>query len=391
VTVVRSSVSQAAVASGWANERPPTGSRWGEYARHPLSGGALNVIGVLAGIFGAVIAEDVQNFVLDFLPHTEPVKPYKMWAVVVFGTSALLLMGLFACRQWAIDRQRGRDHLRLQNIAERIQSTVRTHPPREFMQALTIAVEKSFVIARDASSQTERELAIRLILKNLAELAGTFEGSNLSVGANLMVYLPRTSAQWDRWYSEIKFFDGNPASLAGLLVLPAALSATHASVDRDPGIRNLALPIPSDPGGALGTEKWNVLPGAPLSFIRKQFEWFCPVSQLHDWCVKSCDLRDAIKRELKAYFDGMSFSGFLSMPVFSPSPNFQTPQERDVLAVVNVHWEGGSRLTVVEAANNFAEAISPMCVMLAELLKRTNIPPPTDLSSGAPSSSPAVS
>jgi hypothetical protein len=387
------SASLAAVRTGWEDERSPTGTRWGEFARHPLSGGALNVSGVLAGIFGAIIAEDVQQFIRYLAPYAEPTRPYSLAAALIFVVAAIVLLALFALRQWAIDRQRGRDHIRLQGIAERIQSTVRTHPPRAFMSALGIAAEKSFVIARDAKIQEHRELAIRLILKLIADLARTFEGSSsLVVGANLMVFVSRRcdSAYWDEWYREKRFFDGDPADLSGMLVLSPRLSATAGSKGAEPdaSIVNIALPIPSDHGGSPGNGKrWNVLPGAPLAYARKQFEWFCPVSELHSWCSTNCDLREAIRNQLKHYFDGMSFTGFLSTPVFSSSGDFN---DRVVSAVVNVHWEGGSRLTVVEAASNFAEAIYPLCIMLSELLKNSDPPsisaPAVTTSSAPPSS-----
>jgi hypothetical protein len=388
------SAGSAAVRTGW-DERPFTGSRLGELARHPLSGGALNVIGVLAGIFGAIIADDVQQFFLDVSPYREPSKQYSLKAALAFVGASVILLALFALRQWAIDRQRGRDHIRLQGIAERIQSTVRTHPPRPFMSALGIAAEKSFVIARDAKTQEHRELAIRLILKLIADLARTFEGSSsLVVGANLMIFVPRTCdySRWEEWYREKRFFDGDPADLAGMLVLSPRMSATAGSKDADPdaSIINMALPIPKDHGGAPGSGKlWNVLPGAPLAYARRQFEWFCPVSELHAWCSKNCDLREAIRNQLKQYFDRMSFTGFLSTPVFSSSGDFN---DRVVSAIVNVHWEGGSRFTVVEAASNFAEAIYPLCIMLSELLKNSELPsvaaPSATTSSAPPSSDP---
>ena len=87
---LRTSASLAAVRSGWDDGRPPTGSKWGELARHPLSGGALNVIGVLAGIFGAIIAEDVQQFWLDVGPYEHASKPYRMWAALVFVAASVM-------------------------------------------------------------------------------------------------------------------------------------------------------------------------------------------------------------------------------------------------------------------------------------------------------------
>lgn len=251
----------------------------GDLARHPLTGGVLNVVGVIAGIFGAIVADDVKNYVASF--WTDPPPEYDSKAIAYFGGASFALVVLFALRQWAIDRQRRRDHLAMQRIAERIQSTVRTHPPAEFMQELGIAIEKSFVIGRSASTDDQRQTAIRLILNHVAELAQTFEGSaSIRAGANLMIFLRRedpVSALWQQWYANIQFFDGDPAGLEGMLVLSPRLSAVpDGSGGSDPALREdsritpLALPVPSDPGGPSPKRLWNVLPGAPMAFVRNR-------------------------------------------------------------------------------------------------------------------------
>lgn len=388
----------AKVRLGLVEATQKRGRTLGDVARHPVSGGLLNVIAVIAGIFGSVVAADVQAFVSSVWAGTPNVPPYNAGNVAWFGGASFLLVIFFAFRQWAIDRQRLRDHVSMRRIGERIQSTVRTHPPHEFMQELGVAVEKAFVIARDAATQVERELAIRLILQQVAEVAETFEGSSeIHAGANLMIFLRRedpTTEQWTNWYRRIKFFDGDPARLDGMLVLSPRLAATaqplsgqsasDPSVVGDARIGSLALPVPHDTGGPSLKRKWNVLPGAPLAYVRKDFEWFSPVSELHTWSAANCDLRDEVRQGIREYFDGKSFESFMSVPVFSPSAQYELSDRREVCAVINVHWDKGNRLTVVEAASNFARAIYPLCVFVSELLKESSIPNPEPADTAPP-------
>jgi hypothetical protein len=149
-------------------------------------------------------------------------------------------------------------------------------------------------------------------------------------------------------------------------------SKTHAQ-SPDPKIKCIAMDVPKYHGTAKsdGGDGYQVLPGAPLASLTT-FEFFHPAVDIGNWFEDHGDLLKEVRHAVERYFEENSdnIAGFLSVRLCLPDAEYSDGDKRDVVGVLNVHWSKGVNiLKNAEAARKFAEAIFPLRLLLAMLMR----------------------
>lgn len=335
---------------------PPTAGE--RFITSPEVGTIVVVLGILTGLIGSIYPTALQQLVQQCVPVTP-----RAAAFAFFGFAALTGAAVF-WRQRVVDVRREAVQRRFDAAAHEIPELIRTLPDPAFLTNLGVLYQKHALLAADIKDIEKRLEAILVVLQGFAALAQRFDGREAGgrYAANLMVFVSGANAE--PWANHVKFFDGNPEKLRGLLVLPRGLSALVDGPDDT--LPEFALPVPDEMGEPrhANGHGWKVLPGAPMAFHTKQLEHFQNAAELATFCDDSCDLTKQVKAELREYFIGhaASIGGFLSTAICSPRTG-------EVLGVLNVHWDSSWRLSSTHAAQLFKEATFPLQVILAQILE----------------------
>jgi hypothetical protein len=372
-------------------------SRATRFLTGPTGGMLVTALSLFTGLLGSVWSSDITE-----AARHGPAAPHFDHLLAFSYCFALSALGFFL-RQKFLDQARDAaqssleaSQKRLESASQEIPELVRTLPPREFLADFGIIFEKSLVLAAmsqaDESPSRDQILeSITILIEGIATLASKFDAgiSETTYGANVMAFVDHKDAE--PWSRNVKFIDDGVSiqNLRGLLIGPRAFSATSKG-GSDSAIPELALPVPTSEGvdPQTGGTGWRVLPGAPMSFSRRRFEFFADTGTVGQWCRKFGDFKEHVTRQLEGYFAASSdhIQGFLSVPLFVPSAEYQENEHRHVVAVLNVHWSESRRFRYAEAAENFSGAIAPLRALLAlelvRLKERFGWPPPNDESSG---------
>ena len=307
--------------------------------------------------------------------------PAYAWAFV--GVVAFTFV-VTAAQQFAIAVERREEQARLtlqlssaeahlqglEAAHRRLPDLIRTMPEEDFLHRLGGTVEQVFLFDGQAVSKADMLKSLGLRLHGISRLAAMFDRAGDGFCANAMLFVEGDEAI--PWWSNV-LFDSEGVALAGLrglLVLPHEITSTSDAV-LDPNVAEIALPVPLDPGSARSTggSGWKVLPGAPFVFsVDTRFELFEGSKDIDDWCEREGDHPAHVRRKLREYFEKAPFSGFLSMPLYPPSADYNV--KRTPIGVVNIHWGKIDRLRQREAVANFVAGLSPLRILLANRLTR---------------------
>jgi hypothetical protein len=348
-------------------------SKTNQFLARPITGAIVTILILLAGLVGSIYTQEARASLSLWLPS---LGTYG-FPVVILGCAALAL--LFFLRERALDVLRAHSQFRLETATETLESIVRTQPPVEFQTSLGVYFEKALVACQQAQGSEEIKGSIALIVEGLAELARIFDHgpANGKYAANVMVFY--APDEGEEWFKHVSFLEDGVGlqNLRGLLALCTEFSAQKAGdapcASPDPTMRPFALPVPKNPGGAKDNQGhgWRMLPGAPRVYLHKCTEHFCPTTELSKWCAEHGDFNQYVISQVNGYFQGTELiRGFCSMPLFVPSPKLQQHSERDVIAVLNVHWSEARLLEKHHSAKSFAEAIFPLRALLAGQLSK---------------------
>jgi hypothetical protein len=355
---------------GGVDEKPPGDSGWKifvagweRFITSPSVGTTIVVLGVATGLFGSIYTDELKRILRENLLLSATAGAWLFVASVAFTACAVFF------RQKVIDRKRDQVQKRFDAAADDIPELIRTLPEPAFQRELGIVFEKTATLMPSLNDLQARAQGVNVALQGFAALAGKFDGGRLDdrFGANLMVYVEGDHVK--PWLSKLKFYDRDKTELAGLLVLPAEFAAIANGEDKLP---EFALPVPTD----LGTSKesgghgWRVLPGAPVSFGRNQFEHYSRTSELDEWCRDFGDFTEREKAELREHFKvhAAQISGFFCIPIRAPSTQYLSGGQRRPLAILNIHWDKCDRLDNPHSAKLFEHATFPLQVLLAQVL-----------------------
>jgi hypothetical protein len=346
----------------------------------PAYATATTVLAVVAGLLGSVYQDDVA--------HAFPLVLRGPWGplslkAVVFWASVVVFAVMFFFRQLSDDESR----LRLADTADRVETLVRTMPPRAFQSQLAKMIGTSHssmaqLLPRDKRSDLRREdLAglTRALLNSIARLALIYDNEPVGAAysANVMIFVPLDGGRLpDEVAAALRFYpkDYDLSRLAGALVLRTELSATSDTTDipgPDTSVMAIALPIPSETthGG-----RWNTLPGAPKAFVTQEVDGYDDSGTLGEWCEKSGDFPPSVTDELRHYFTtgaGRVIRSFISRPlVFGGT----------VSGVLNLHSNRKDILgDTDERMPAFLAMMAPLFLQLEstlEILRNYDQPPP---------------
>jgi hypothetical protein len=338
----------------------------------PFAGTAILLLGILAGLLGSIYPAELQGFV-QTATHLTPTAGAAAFLLLVPLTAALAFV-----RQWVVDQKREEVQRRFDAAARDIPELIRTLPDLEFIDHLGTVLRKHLVLLRALDDLQSRAQGMSTVLSAIAELASKYDrGVGGRYAANLMVFVENSDSR--PWRPLVKFFDGDPEQLGGLLVLPRDFTADSDGCE-DKCLREFALPVPREAGvkRSAGGDGYRVMPGAPMAYLLRNLEHFKNAAELADFCEKECDFTRLVRSQIKEYFatHASDISGLFSYPVFgrlkvkngSPHDATRTGEE-SVLGILNVHWSRpGGRLARPEAAQLFIKATLPLQVIISHLL-----------------------
>jgi hypothetical protein len=163
---------------------------WTGIARQPVFATIANVLGVFAGLLGALYTDDIRS---AFPFALGPYSGISIHAVIFWSAFSVFAL-TFLSREWSIDKQR-------EAAQEQLEETIRTMPPRDFVVEFAKFYSQSHkavqaLDAATAATEAEVQAAIRVILYSIAQLARRFDAAQqYTYSANIMMYWPSL----DKW------------------------------------------------------------------------------------------------------------------------------------------------------------------------------------------------
>lgn len=346
---------------------------WLRVARDPIFATAANVLGVGAGLLGALYATEIRS--ASF--HWKPADPID-WPAVIFWLSFVVFAFTFLSREWAVQNIEAESEKRLQDM-------IRTMPPRGFVVDFADYYDKC-AAAVDALGKIHKQATreqisavIRLLLRNIATLAQRYDArGGDQYSANLMLVWESKAAyeaaNATRPALDVRFVEPevNVAALR-LLVLDETLSASTAEAEPlnpDGGLSSLkgfALPIPADSSSrSPDGRRWRVLPGAPLAFVEQELNAYDDTVRLGDWFERHGDFTQSTRQAVEGYFGSeqtrRSIRSFACLPL--------TTSNGLKLGVLNLHSNRPNILSAPGTPSQFYPLIRPLIATLADLVQR---------------------
>lgn len=249
----------------------------------------VTFLSLVAGLLGSVYSSDIKNAFPLYLGRAPGgFGPISLHALL-FWIAAILAALLFFFLQFSSELSRKASEQKLIEQSTILANVLRTLPPPEFLREFSEIYRRCNAalaeVLKEPESSLKREsveYAIRLVLIGVATLAQNFDGAEPGeiYGANIMCFqslVESDAFEVSRIRSHLKFVEPelDLKALRGVLELDLSLSTTTDgdAAEPDPGLKELALPIPKVTKGA--EQKWRVLPGAPMAFLRKQLRRIC--------------------------------------------------------------------------------------------------------------------
>jgi hypothetical protein len=346
------------------------------WARTPLYAAIVTLAGLFAGLLGSLYADEIKAVFPFVIWHTQ----ISRHAVIVFWGSALLATFLFFLAQRGSEAERQESESRLDHRSEELAKLVRTLPPSDFLFTFrrifwdcSVALAGVLGTPDSELSATLVEEAIRVVLAGVAKLAQKFDGApeDFRYAANIMLFKPSedlTNQTIEEIRKVLKFSppETDLRALRGVLVLEATLSTTNQSavpLKPDTDLTPIALAVPRIDRDPL-TDKWRVLPGAPMAFCKGSLELYTDTHTLGDWCRSEGDFLGSTSSEIDSYFK--------SVPATQRDRSFVSislkPLKGEAIGVMNVHRDHVGLLEEKEPAQQFYPLVSPFIFMLIVML-----------------------
>jgi len=248
---------------------------WLSTARHPVFATFANLLGVFAGLLGALYTDDIRS---AFPFYSGPYTGVSIHSIV-FWTGFSVFALTFLSREYSADKQRVASQ-------EQLEDTIRTMPPRDFVVEFAQYYAQSHKAVRAlnpplAATEDEIRAAIRMVLSCIAQLARRFDAAQqFTYSANIKLYWPSVG-EWQRYAGNdakpnVKFAELEAAiDRIPLLILDTSLSATTSNSqpgDPDPALvlaADMALPVPGEGrnGRSEDARRWRVLPGGSANIF----------------------------------------------------------------------------------------------------------------------------
>ena len=303
------------------------------------------------------------------------------WTPAVFFVLLFVFIGLYFYRaKSSADLEReARENLIGQT--EKIQSLVKTMPPKNFMTGFADKYREAHRLTRELSENgrlikiDERTFGIVSILKSIVRLTKKFDDNlpeDTRVAANIMLYndsyKKKGEEERHKEYQEIVRFidDGvDVKNLRGVLVLLSKLSISSDNFDREydeelKGV-SMALPVPNNEKDSL-SDNYKVLPGAPWAFCREYCR-FSDISELIKWMDEEGDFTESVKSKVRDYFeseDGKHIRSFLSMPIKTTNG--------ESVAVLNIHANKKGLLAEESKSILYYETMKPFLLKIEQIM-----------------------
>jgi hypothetical protein len=341
------------------------------FVSSPVFATVTTVLAVIAGLLGSVYQSEVAAaFPLTFSSPVAAMSP----RAVVFWASVIAFALMFFARQGSDDRNR-----------ERLESLVRTMPPRAFQGKLAESVGGAhrgvgliMPRTRQATVTVEGLEAFgRSLLNSVATLAQIFDDQPLTgkgsalYSANVMLYQPTSTPVPPD--CEVLFVppEGELDKFTGLLVFRQELSATSEKprrgeeVDPDRRIPSIALPVPHE---SKRGDLWAVLPGAPKAFLTDDVDGYSNTQTMADWCQEKGDFQPSVVGAVRKYFgdgDGASIRSLISRPLIVKDDAMQDVK----IGVLNIQSNRPGILgDFAERLPIFQAMLTPILLELAEVM-----------------------
>lgn len=150
----------------------------------------------------------------------------------------------------------------------------------------------------------------------------------------------------------------------------------------DPTLKPLALPVPAlDSKMSADGQRWRVLPGAPLAFVKATegpaplVDLYADTATLGRWCREHGDFSPSVVSEIEDYFcgeAGQRVRSFASLPIRRPD------KTSSLIGVLNIHANRTGLLRSIAIqlqggggaapAEQFGFLVAPLLSILAQLL-----------------------
>lgn len=367
-------------------------SRFRRIALNPWFAGLAAIVGALAGLLGAMWAEQIRT-VFPFnsghvISHT-----VLFWvAVTVFG---LMFGSNFWAQSKATEEQLSKLGATASSLAGGLESLressgaleeqVKTLPSRDFLRGYGRRLTQCYPIAikgteQDATIADTRE-GILAVLSSLAYMAQLFDGAlrTSEYSANLMIF--RTfhglSSELVNEYQSIARFTEVPgaggSAWSGVLELIPDLAVflqgdnIQVNPTRLPRF-TFGIPLPTlrNVNG-----KSAVLPGAPDAFCNEAYAFVKDTYEFADECRRDRALRESVSTDMDRYFKegaGRDIRSFVSIVLPRTGCIPAGSRNLEPLGVVNIHSDAAQMIRG-KGIDHFVPLTTPHRLLISRLLE----------------------
>ncbi len=348
---------------------------------NPLASGVIAAFTILAGAQASFFGDDIKSGHYLFLPLLFDTERFSLvattfWFLVISVT--LLLGGT----QWAQNRAAARARSEIETQAKKLEGFVRrleSLPPETYLagyQEALRGVISSVVSGIYSRKVPQIESAIRNVLGAVLELARQYDKCNDKVPycANIMLFRQGGKAEAEKpfYLNEVP---PNHPDYDGCLELVPSLSTTTSQPDFAPDseIFPFVIHIPKNKEPSRDGSyrlRFPVLPGAPWSFVYKEYAGFSTIHELKEWLEMKCSVEIAVQEKIRTYFStgqGQQIRSFSSMPILALAPDV----DGHVLGVLNIH-RYAEGLLAEKGGERFSPLLEPFRLILSILLTVRN-------------------
>lgn len=370
----------------------------------PIYGAAIALVGFLAATIGSLNSSEIKSAfpfccVAGFNGY--PVSPsHWTWvkepSVYVFWGLAFSWLYLFMVQQDVSSTSINA----IQAAANNIRDAVLHFPPRNFIRDFSrhvTNIRTRLLAGQQTSERAKLEETIRVLLGAVVSLAYGYDPRRARYAANVMIFIPR-ERDMPPYFEKIKeesirhflpeHYDLK--YLQGLLLLPPTLSAVvqaHGDEVQDNIEREVIFGIPQD---FMKGDRWTVLPGAPVAFVKWNLDREKDTANIRDASHGLDDIRQlraivykteapeyyidpSVIDEIEKYYrdsdEGQRVRSFQSYPLVD------VDKSRKAFGILNVHCDqpvllGGPPQEAYLRQETFAGVISPLVFDIAAVVKR---------------------
>lgn len=336
----------------------------------PWIGAVGTVSTVLAGSLASFFTNDIKE-------HYWPVIFVGNFSfnATLFWVLIVLIGMIIHGTQWAQNRASARARKQLDSQVGTLNLTVRrleSLPPEDFLTVYQELVRRATAVTIAVTSTKtlqDIEQGIRNVLGAILEVTQKYDGTNdgTEYHANIMMFRPlnATESACPAFLPNCR--EKNHPDYEGCLELVVPLSTTtnKEGFEADSSLEPVALLIPTDTTPTRNkdlAEKHPMLPGAPWSFVKKEFAGFTAITELSEWLEAQGSMDEKTKHDVRFYFSegqGKDISSFVSMPLLG----LADAADDVPLGVLNLHSNH-----VGIAGVKGAERLSPLLEPFRQLL-----------------------